>query len=121
MKLKAETLSKMSCLEILRFDSMRILGNLSGLSNQLRYLKWHNYPYTNLPHPFTHSPSMFQVDRLVELFMPYCNSKQLWEGRKVMSSLFVFLYFLIKQSKAKKNYMTNKKLHHLLQAGTIIT
>ena len=92
----------MSYLRILKLDGMRISRNLSGLSNELQYLGWRNYPYTTkLLHPFTYSPLMFQMDRLVELLMPRCNSKQLWKGIEVKLSFNVLFYTVSSKSKQK--------------------
>lgn len=75
--LKAEAISQMSRLRLIIFPNNVIFsGNLNNLSNELRVLSWHNFPFSSLP-------SSFEPDKLVELTMPDSNVKQLWEGEKV--------------------------------------
>lgn len=59
----AEGFSNMSNLVLLMLYHNNFSGNLDFLSNNLRYLLWHGYPFTSLP-------SNFEPDYLVELNMP---------------------------------------------------
>ena len=70
MTLEAQILSKMNRLRKLVLDDVKITGKVVRLPNEIRCLIWSNYPYTYLPSPFTYCPSMLQLDRLVEMFMP---------------------------------------------------
>ncbi|PNY12037.1 TIR-NBS-LRR resistance protein [Trifolium pratense] len=79
--LMAEALSNMSRLRLLILkDDVKVLGSLTNLSNQLRYVEWNVYP-------FIYFPSSFQPDRLVELILVGSNIKQLWEGKKNLPNL----------------------------------
>ncbi|CAJ1956748.1 unnamed protein product [Sphenostylis stenocarpa] len=69
-------LSKMKRLTLLILYHSKFSGNLDYLSDRLRYLLWHDYPFSSLPPYFTAS-------NLVELNMPNSRIKYLWEGRKV--------------------------------------
>lgn len=64
--------------------------SLNYLSNELGYLHWKKYPFEFLP------PS-FQLDKLVELYIPLSNIKQLWKDIKVLQIfiLSVFFFFLL--------------------------
>ncbi|XP_054816766.1 disease resistance protein RUN1-like isoform X2 [Prosopis cineraria] len=47
--LNAEALSRMSNLRLLIFRNVKFTGVLTGLSEKLTYLSWHQYPFTSLP------------------------------------------------------------------------
>ncbi|KAI5412237.1 hypothetical protein KIW84_057051 [Lathyrus oleraceus] len=76
----AEGFSNMSNLVLLMLYHNNFSGNLDFLSNNLRYLLWHGYPFTSLP-------SNFEPDYLVELNMPDSSIQRLWEGRKELPNL----------------------------------
>ncbi|KAK4286066.1 hypothetical protein QN277_002677 [Acacia crassicarpa] len=79
--LKAEALSQMSRLRLIIFpNNVKFSGNLNNLSNELRVLSWHKFPFSSLP-------SSFEPEKLVELIMPDSNVKQLWEGKKRLPKL----------------------------------
>ena len=75
--LRAEVFSLMIRLRLLILENVDFSGSLSGLSNELQYLEWENYP-------FTHFPSSCELTKLVELVLSYSNIKQLWKGIKVL-------------------------------------
>ncbi|CAJ1956752.1 unnamed protein product [Sphenostylis stenocarpa] len=68
-------LSKMKKLTLLILYHNNFSGSLHYLSDRLKYLLWHDYPFASLPPYFTAS-------NLVELNMPNSRIKRLWEGRK---------------------------------------
>jgi len=70
-------LSRMKELTLLILYHTKISGSLEFLSDRLRYLLWHDYPFASLPPYFTAS-------NLVELNMPNSHIKRLWEGLKVI-------------------------------------
>ncbi|KAJ4723405.1 putative disease resistance protein (TIR-NBS-LRR class) [Melia azedarach] len=49
--------------------------DLEYLSDELRYLYWHGYPYTTLPKDFN-------PDNLIRLCLPYSKVERLWKGEK---------------------------------------
>jgi len=72
-----EDLSKMSNLRLLILNGSRnISGRPWSLSNELRYVKWDEYPFKSLP-------SSFHPNELVELILKYSKIKQLWKNKKV--------------------------------------
>ncbi|CAJ2636659.1 unnamed protein product [Trifolium pratense] len=76
-----ETLSKMSHLRLLRLRNIIIFeGNLSDLSNELRYVEWDRYPFKYLP-------PCFHPNQLVELNLMYSSIKQLWKDKKYLPNL----------------------------------
>ncbi|XP_045788672.1 disease resistance protein RUN1-like isoform X3 [Trifolium pratense] len=75
-----ETLSKMSHLRLLILRNRIILGNLSYLSNELRYVEWDRYPFKYLP-------PCFHPNQLVELNLKYSSIKQLWKDKKYLPNL----------------------------------
>ncbi|XP_028772876.1 disease resistance protein TAO1-like [Neltuma alba] len=78
--LRVEALSQMSNLRLLIFRNVNFYGTLNSLSNELRYVSWHQYPFTSLP-------STFEPYALVELIMTDSNIKELWQGQKVLPKL----------------------------------
>ncbi|KAK2369843.1 disease resistance protein RUN1 [Trifolium repens] len=74
-KCMAEGFSNMRNLVLLILYHNNFSGNINFLSDNLRYLLWHGYPFTSLP-------SNFEPYYLVELNMPNCSIQRLWEGRK---------------------------------------
>ncbi|XP_057435400.1 disease resistance protein RUN1-like isoform X2 [Lotus japonicus] len=79
-KLRAEDLSKMTCLKLLIISHKNFSGRPVSLSNLLRYFSWNGYPFTSLP------PTFHPCD-LVELNMPDSSLEQLWEGIVVHPSI----------------------------------
>ncbi|CAI8617368.1 unnamed protein product [Vicia faba] len=75
-----DMLSKMSRLRLLIMKGDKFLGNLSCLSNVLRYVEWNRYPFKYLP-------SNFQPNQLVELILRSSNIKQLWKDKKYFPKL----------------------------------
>ncbi|MED6170780.1 hypothetical protein PIB30_034356 [Stylosanthes scabra] len=74
-KLRIERLSNMKELKLLILYHENFSGELNFLSNNLRYLSWHGYPFSYLP--------LFEpYSRLVELNLPNSRVKQLWKGHK---------------------------------------
>ncbi|CAK8535262.1 unnamed protein product [Lathyrus sativus] len=73
-KCRAEGFSNMRNLALLILYHNNFSRNLDFLSNNLRYLLWHGYPFTSLP-------SNFEPYYLVELNMPDSSIERLWEGR----------------------------------------
>lgn len=62
-------------------------GIIEFLSNELRWLCWHGYPFEFLP-------STFFPESLVALDMSYSHIKQLWTGAKVLM-LLIHIYTLL--------------------------
>lgn len=81
-------LSRMKGLTLLILYHTRVSGRLEFLSDRLQYLLWHDYPFASLPPYFTASD-------IVELNMPNSHITHFWEGRKVLQSLFLFLFMSI--------------------------
>lgn len=79
-RLQVEELSKIRGLELLILYQMSFSGSLNYLSNSLRCLLWHGYPFTSLP-------LNFQPNKLVELNMSSSSIERLWEGSKDLPSL----------------------------------
>ncbi|XVF78439.1 hypothetical protein PTKIN_Ptkin14bG0133200 [Pterospermum kingtungense] len=71
---------KMQKLRLLRVFYLPNFHNLKHLSNELRLLEWHGYPFKSLP-------SSFQLDNLIALLLPYGVIQQLWEGNKPLYKL----------------------------------
>lgn len=46
------------------------------LYEELRYLRWHEYPLKTLP-------CDFELDNLIELNLPYSKVEEIWEGKLV--------------------------------------
>ncbi|KAK4259804.1 hypothetical protein QN277_006098 [Acacia crassicarpa] len=78
--LRIEGLSRMNNLRLLIFHNVNFSGTLNSLSNELRYVSWHQYPFTSLP-------LIFEPQALVELILLDSNIKELWEGKKVLPKL----------------------------------
>ncbi|XP_045826119.1 disease resistance protein RUN1-like [Trifolium pratense] len=78
--LRAESLAQMNRLKLLMLWNLNFSGSLNFLSSELGYLYWDKYPFTCLP-------SSFEPDKLVELFLPHSNIRQLWEGTKPLHNL----------------------------------
>ncbi|XP_027343307.1 TMV resistance protein N-like [Abrus precatorius] len=79
-QLRAEGLSIMRGLIILILYDKNFSGSLNFLSNSLKYLLWHGYPFTSLP-------LNFEPYHLVELNLPNSNIRQLWQGFKYLPCL----------------------------------
>ncbi|XP_028802457.1 disease resistance protein RRS1B-like [Neltuma alba] len=78
--LRVDALSDMINLRLLIFRNVEFSGTLSNLSSTLRYVSWHQYPFTSLP-------SSFQSDTLVQLIMPESNMTEVWKGRMMLPAL----------------------------------
>ncbi|XP_027340361.1 TMV resistance protein N-like [Abrus precatorius] len=72
---RVDGLSKMKNLRLLILYHKKFSGSLNFLSQKLRYLMWHGYPFPSLP-------SFFTAFGLVELNMPDSNIERVWEGCK---------------------------------------
>ena len=108
--LSAEVFSKMKILRLLIIGNMilpkgfiygtvkvpkvPIRGNvqlpkdLSYLSDELRIIEWHGYPFKSMP-------TSFQPNKLVELKMHYSHIIQLWKGIMVRFSLTKICIFFL--------------------------
>ncbi|XP_014522062.1 disease resistance protein TAO1 [Vigna radiata var. radiata] len=73
-------LSKMKNLRLLILYHKSFSGSLNFLSQKLRYLLWHDYPFASLP-------SSFAASDLVELNMPNSSINCIWEGSKYFRCL----------------------------------
>ncbi|XP_054814724.1 disease resistance protein RUN1-like [Prosopis cineraria] len=81
LPLRAEALSQMTRLRLIIFPHVKFSGKqLNNLSNDLRFLSWHKFPFSYLP-------SSFEPAELAELIMPDSNARLLWEGIKTMPKL----------------------------------
>ncbi|XP_028771412.1 disease resistance-like protein DSC1 [Neltuma alba] len=78
--LRVDALSDMINLRLLIFHNVEFSGTLSNLSSKLRYVSWHQYPFTSLP-------SGFQSDTLVQLIMAESNMTEVWKGRMMLPTL----------------------------------
>ncbi|CAJ1978698.1 unnamed protein product [Sphenostylis stenocarpa] len=78
--MRADALSKIKHLKLLKLENVKFSGSLNNLSNELGYLTWKQYPFQCLP------PS-FQPDKLVELVIGGNNIQRLWEGTKPLHNL----------------------------------
>ncbi|KAK4259799.1 hypothetical protein QN277_006093 [Acacia crassicarpa] len=78
--LRIEALSRMKNLRLLIFHNVNFSGTLDSLSNELRYVSWHQYPFTSLP-------LSFEPEALVELILLDSKIIELWEGKKVLPKL----------------------------------
>ncbi|KAI9115414.1 hypothetical protein K1719_013733 [Acacia pycnantha] len=65
---------------LLIFRNVKCFGTLVNLSSELRYVSWHQYPFTGLP-------SRFRSDTLVQLIMPESNMTEVWKGRMILPKL----------------------------------
>jgi len=77
LECSVDGLSRMKELTLLILHHTKLSGSLEFLSDRLRYLLWHDYPFASLPPYFT-------VSNLVELNMPNSRITHIWEGRKVL-------------------------------------
>ncbi|KAK4285168.1 hypothetical protein QN277_001903 [Acacia crassicarpa] len=78
--LRIDALSYMINLRLLIFRNVKCFGTLDKLSSELRYVSWHQYPFTGLP-------SSFQSSTLVQLIMPESNMTEVWRGRMMLPKL----------------------------------
>ncbi|KAJ9172955.1 hypothetical protein P3X46_016140 [Hevea brasiliensis] len=81
-RLNAKSFLKMKKLRLLIFHNVHFSNSLEYLSNELRFLKWHGYPFKSLP-------SNFQSKELVELDMRFSQVEKLWNGIKQFNMLKV--------------------------------
>ncbi|KAK9205176.1 hypothetical protein WN943_015443 [Citrus x changshan-huyou] len=65
--------SKMTNLRLLKICNLQLRQGLECLSNKLRLLDWHQYPWKSLP-------SNLQLDKTVEFKMCYSCVEELWKG-----------------------------------------
>ncbi|XP_031262885.1 TMV resistance protein N-like [Pistacia vera] len=72
----AKAFSNMSNLRLLRICKVQLPEGLEYLSNNLRLLEWFGYPLQTLP-------SILQLDKIVELKLPYSHISQLWKETKL--------------------------------------
>ncbi|XP_040935111.1 TMV resistance protein N [Gossypium hirsutum] len=70
--LSADAFLKMKRLRLLRFLNAPNSRDIKYLSNELRLLEWHGYPFKSFP-------SSFQPEKLVALLLPYSFIKKLWK------------------------------------------
>ncbi|PRQ36244.1 putative P-loop containing nucleoside triphosphate hydrolase, leucine-rich repeat domain, L [Rosa chinensis] len=80
ISMNAKSFSEMRNLRYISMGGPSFSGDIDYLSNQLRWLDWHNCPLQCFP-------SDFQANKLVELNIISCKIRQLWEGRKNFSRL----------------------------------
>lgn len=78
--LNAKFFSAMTGLKVLRVHNVFLSGNLEYLSNKLRLLSWHGYPFRNLP-------SDFQPSELLELNLQNSCIGNLWRETKKFDKL----------------------------------
>ncbi|KAI9074243.1 hypothetical protein K1719_043808 [Acacia pycnantha] len=78
--LRIDALSDMINLRLLILHNVKSFGTLENLSSELRYVSWHQYPFTGLP-------SIFQSDTLVQLIMPESNMIEVWKGKMMLPNL----------------------------------
>lgn len=79
-QLEAKSFSTMSNLRLLEINNVYPTGNLEYLSNNLRYLKWHGYPFNSLP-------VSFRPEKLFKLNLCSSRVKYLWKGIKPLKEL----------------------------------
>lgn len=68
----------MDKLRLLKIWKVKFSGDIKYLSNELRFIEWHECPLRSLP-------SNFQADKLGELYLYSSRIEQLWSGEKVRS------------------------------------
>lgn len=93
--LNGKCLSNMRNLRLLKISNVHISDDLEHLSNELRILKWHNYPLKSLP-------SSFYPENLCKLSMCYSHLEHLWNGIKVC----VYIYRYISNVKFSESIST---------------
>lgn len=74
--LNSKAFLKLNKLRLLIFRNVNFSAYLEYLSNDLRFLEWHGYPFKEFP-------ETFQSKELVEINIRYSKAKQLWKGVKV--------------------------------------
>uniref|UniRef100_A0A6N2LHE3 ADP-ribosyl cyclase/cyclic ADP-ribose hydrolase n=1 Tax=Salix viminalis TaxID=40686 RepID=A0A6N2LHE3_SALVM len=72
--------SKMTKLRLLKIHNVDVSEGPEYLSNELRFLEWHEYPSKSLP-------ACFKPENLVELYMSCSSIEQLWYERKISVNL----------------------------------
>ncbi|KAM1441118.1 hypothetical protein ACFXTO_009269 [Malus domestica] len=70
--LKKDTFLNMDDLKLLKIHNVIFSGCVESLSDELRFLEWHEYPLKLLP-------SSFEPENLVELHLPGSKIEKLWE------------------------------------------
>ncbi|TXG67194.1 hypothetical protein EZV62_008469 [Acer yangbiense] len=78
----AKSLSNMTNLRFLNICNVDLSEDPECLSNELRFLKWHEYPSNSLP-------SNFRPRNLFELNLCHSRIKYLWKGKKVLYLNFI--------------------------------
>ena len=94
--LSAEAFLKMKKLRLLKIRNeeppkdgkVKLPKSLSYLSDELRILEWHGYPFKSMP-------TSFEPNKLVELRMRCSRIKHLWKGIMVRFSLKQLCIFLL--------------------------
>ena len=74
--------------KVLIRGNVQLPKSLSYLSDELRILKWHGYPFKSMP-------TSFQPNKLVELRMHFSCIKNLWKGIMVRFSLKQMCIFFL--------------------------
>ncbi|XP_017641118.2 TMV resistance protein N-like [Gossypium arboreum] len=78
--LSVDAFLKMKRLRLLRFFNAPNSCDIKYLSNELRLLEWHGYP-------FKFFPSSFQPEKLVALLLPYSCIQKLWKPDMLLHKL----------------------------------
>ena len=66
----------------------KISESPSYLSDELRYVKWDEYPFEYLP-------LSFRPNELVELILNRSKIKQLWKNEKVLNILLLLIFIIL--------------------------
>ncbi|KAG4161385.1 hypothetical protein ERO13_D01G051410v2, partial [Gossypium hirsutum] len=78
--LNADAFLTMNRLRLLRVFNVPNSRDFKYLSNELRLLEWHGYPFKSFP-------SSFQPENLVELLLPYSRIEKLWKPNMALYKL----------------------------------
>ncbi|CAN1263301.1 Disease resistance protein RUN1 [Linum perenne] len=84
MSLEVEAFQEMNRLRLLKICYLHQSGRLRNLSNELRSLHWHGYPFDYLP-------TNFYPKNLVEFNMSGSRLKKLWKGKKGFQNKLKFM------------------------------
>ncbi|KAM7462111.1 hypothetical protein LguiA_030232 [Lonicera macranthoides] len=79
-KINSTSFARINNLQLLKMHNVHVTGSLEHLSNQLRWLCWHQYPLKCLQ-------SVFHMEKLVVLDMQYSKLNTIWKGSKFLKSL----------------------------------
>ncbi|XP_038891073.1 disease resistance protein RPV1-like isoform X2 [Benincasa hispida] len=80
VELEGKVFEDMTCLKILQISNVKVIGDFTHLSKQLRLLNWHSYPSECLP-------LRFDSRYLFQLLLPLSQTRQLWNGQKGFEKL----------------------------------